>query len=426
MPPSSMRSPIEPNYRAASMFGGEHIRLMVTGLSRHRQLRQNDALAELASKDSFCGHHDNVSPNCSLPPDAPLVASTYSTSQCLLKHPDLRADLFPAAQLQAYAGLPRKLELLGHRMQSGHCIKQKTASEARARMVIARACSRKVARQIEPVVMRIAKELLVKASGIFDIVGDYGAVVPDLVLCHLLAMPPEQRALLRSWAEDLSRVADCEPQLTSRASEVMLQIREHVNRVRSLPLQDRHDGYGALTDCCDRITAEDVTNGVAVMLAAGNETVQDLIANTVLLLVEDRDLEQRVREEPELVEALIEETLRLESPVQATDRVAPHSVKAVGQCLHAWQRTTVHLAAANRDPKVFRQPDSVDLQRQCQPHVAFGLGANRCPAAALARMEGRVTITMLLQHTQGFRVIAPAIRKPPGILHGLKSLIIRL
>jgi len=407
------------------MFGGELVRLEVTKLSHHRQVRQNHALAELASRDSFSGHNENDSPS-DAPPNESLVASTYSTSQSLLKHPELRADLFPAARLQAYADSPRQLERLGRLMKSGRCIKEKTAGEARIRMVIARACSRSIAQQIEPLVERITNELVDKANGVIDVVGDYGALVPDLVLCHLLAMPPEQRPQLRCWAEDLSRVADCEPQLTSRASEVMLQIRDHIDRVQSLPLQERDDGFGTLTVCCDRVTADDVTNGVAVMLAAGNETVQDLIANTVLILVENRDVEQQVREVPELVDALIEETLRLESPVQATDRVAPRRVKAAGQCLHAWQRATVHLAAANRDPSVYLQPNSVDLERQRKPHVAFGLGANRCPAAALARMEGRIAITTLLQRTREFHVIGPAIRKPPGILHGLRSLVIGL
>ena len=163
---------------------------------------------------------------------------------------------------------------------------------------------------------------------------------------------------------------------------------------------------------------------LVLLLVAGNETTTNLIGNAVLAFMEHPDQLHRIYDDPSLLPSAIEEVLRFSSPVQATARVAMRDTEVSGRTVHAGQQAVTWLAAANRDPEVFPDPDTFDVARTPNRHLSFGLGIHFCLGAPLARMEARIALGAFLAHIQRFRRAddGPLPRVPTFIMRGVRSL----
>jgi cytochrome P450 family 144 len=141
------------------------------------------------------------------------------------------------------------------------------------------------------------------------------------------------------------------------------------------------------------------------LLSAGGETTSSLVGNAVRLLADDQELQQQLREKPELIDTFVEEALRLESPFRQQMRSIPHDTTLGGVDVPAGSTAVLLFGSANRDPAQFDNPDIVDLTRGSpRRHLAFGHGIHYCVGAALARIEARAVLTTLLERTQEFTV----------------------
>ena len=141
------------------------------------------------------------------------------------------------------------------------------------------------------------------------------------------------------------------------------------------------------------------------LLTAGNESTSSLIGSAMLLLARDEGLQQQLRDNPALIEAFLEETLRLESPFKGHFRLTRRDTEIGGLPLPAGSRVMLLWSAANRDEDVFEDAPSVNLQREAlKKHMAFGYGIHHCIGAPLARAEARIAIETLLQKTRSVRV----------------------
>jgi cytochrome P450 len=147
----------------------------------------------------------------------------------------------------------------------------------------------------------------------------------------------------------------------------------------------------------ERLSPSDILGFFQLLLAAGTETTTNLIDNTVLCLCEHPDLRARLERAPELRPGAIEEVLRYRTPAQTVVRQTLREVEMHGQRIPAGQLVIVVTGAANRDPRVFTDPDKFDIARDPNPHVAFGQGIHFCIGAALSRLEGRVAVGELLR-----------------------------
>jgi cytochrome P450 len=172
------------------------------------------------------------------------------------------------------------------------------------------------------------------------------------------------------------------------------------------------------------------------LFAAGQDTSAKLIGNAMRYLCENRDMQDRLRADPSLVPAFLEEMLRLEGSTKMTARLAVRDTRIGDLAVPAGKRVFIGLAAANRDPRRWEEPNDFKLDRQkIKEHLAFGRGAHTCAGAPLARVEVRVLFERLLEHTSQM-AICEEHHGPPGdralnyeasyIIRGLENLHVEL
>ncbi len=192
---------------------------------------------------------------------------------------------------------------------------------------------------------------------------------------------------------------------------------------RRQPKDDLLSGLIAAEERGEALSEEELLATCILLLAAGNETTTNLIGNGTLALLRNPDQFALLREQPELVESAVEEFLRYDGPVQGTGRVAMEEIEIGGQVINEGQIAFTMLAAADRDPAIFPDPDALDITRKENRHIAFGYGIHFCLGAPLARAEAQVAFATMLRRLPELRLDA---EEPQWggtfILRGLKSL----
>lgn len=242
---------------------------------------------------------------------------------------------------------------------------------------------------------------LAEASG-GDLMDQLAFPLPANVISELVGVPREDRDWLRPLVADLS--ATLEP-LTSeevqrKAAESGQVVREYLNELiadrRADPRDDLLSGLIAASDGEDRLSQEEVVVTTLLIYAAGFETTTNLIGNMVLTLLRHPDQLARIRADRSLVPSAVEEVLRFESPVQLDGRTALEPAEIAGHRVEEGQGVMTLLGAANRDPSVISDPDVFDVGRSDIPLLSFGSGIHYCLGASLARLEGQIVLSQLL------------------------------
>ena len=159
-----------------------------------------------------------------------------------------------------------------------------------------------------------------------------------------------------------------------------------------------------------------------IIYLAGNTTTSSLVSNGLYLLAQHPDQQARLAATPEAVPNATEELLRYESPVQWTSRFTTADVEMYGQVVPRGSRVMMLLAAAHRDPRVFDDPNTLDVFRRPRRHLGFGDGVHRCVGAPLARLEGRVALEVIFERVPHFRLAGEPERLHISTERGLASL----
>jgi len=195
---------------------------------------------------------------------------------------------------------------------------------------------------------------------------------------------------------------------------------------RAAPQDDLISALATAEEGGQRLTDDELMAMVFVLIIAGHETTVNLIGSGALALLENPDQLRLLRQRPELIKNAIEELLRYTSPVdQATERYAREAVTLHGVTIPKGELVLAVIASANRDEQQFPEPDRLDLTREANKHLAFGLGAHYCVGAPLARLEGQIAIQSLVARLPNMRLAAApgALRwRPGGTVRGLEAL----
>jgi pimeloyl-[acyl-carrier protein] synthase len=241
-------------------------------------------------------------------------------------------------------------------------------------------------------------------QGHMDMIGDFANHLPAIVTAQLLGLPIEDHERLHAWVLDLAEVLGNFQHHPNRVAEIVRSLEDLKQYVAARMEEQRRcpsNGliYSLMTTEVNgcRLCDDEVIANTIITLIGGHETTTNLIASGFLTLLRTPDCLEQLRQHPEIVGSAVEELLRYESPVQHTARVARADMELGGKPIPKESKVVAVLAAANRDPSRFANPDSVDLLRPDNRHVAFGWAAHFCFGAPLARVEGQIAFNTLLR-----------------------------
>jgi cytochrome P450 len=279
------------------------------------------------------------------------------------------------------------------------------AQHTRLRNICSAAFTPRRVEGLRAVIESIAQELIdnVIVSGQMDMIADFANPYPATVTARLLGLPQEDHRQLHAWVLDLAELLgnfQHNPNRVARIVQSLEELKSYVAaRIRELRMSPA-DGliYSLMTAEVDgqRLTEEEVIANTIITLIGGHETTTNLIASGFLTLLRYPDSLEQLRTHPEIVASAVEELLRYESPVQHTARIASADMELGGKNIRKGAKVVAALAAANRDPNRFPDPDRLDLLRSDNRHLAFGWAAHFCFGAPLARMEGQIAFNILL------------------------------
>jgi cytochrome P450 len=286
---------------------------------------------------------------------------------------------------------------------------------------------------IKEIAKRLIGDVIAKGSGEFDVISEFAEPFPAIVTAEMLGVPTEDHPRLKDWSADFAEMlgnlqhnSDRAPHLLRSLENMIMYFRNAVREKEKRPTAGLI--YSLMTAEVDggRLTEEEVIANSILTMIGGQETTTNLIGNGLLLLLNHPDQMARLTADPSLVPTAVEELLRCESPVQHTARIAPEDVVLGGKQIRKGQSVIAVMGAANRDPERFPNPDTVDVARKDNRHLAFGWAAHFCFGAPLARMEGQIAFSEMLRRLPNLRLHSANLEWRGNLgLRGLKALPVR-
>jgi cytochrome P450 len=287
--------------------------------------------------------------------------------------------------------------------------------------------------QLRPEILRIATALLDRVQGQrqIDLVENFAYPLPVTVICRILGVPLEDEPQFHQWAkalvESLATPTEEERRQRERASnELNRYMAELIERRRKQPGNDMLSGLALDTGPEGRMETPYLVSTAVLLLIAGHETTVNLIDNGMLTLLRHPAILERLRNTPDLMIPAVEELLRYEPPVQLLpNRTTLDEITLAGTTIPKGVVVTLALAAGNRDPARFTDPDRFDPERRDNQHLGFGSGIHSCFGAPLARVEAQIALTELARRLEQPRlVVDPPPYRPSPILRGPEHLLI--
>jgi cytochrome P450 len=270
-------------------------------------------------------------------------------------------------------------------------------------------------------------------AGEIDLVADFAWQFPLVVVAEMLGVPATDRQRFHAWSRDLApsfelAMSPEEAERAQRAADEFIEYFHQVIEARSRePENDLVSGLVNAEDDADVLSQEQLVVNLILILAAGHETVMNLIGNAMLALLRHPDQLELLRSRPELMEDAVEELLRYDCPIQLTTRIAIEDITLDGQTIPAGARIAIALASANRDSERFPDADRLDLTRGDRNHLALGGGVHYCLGNALARIEAGIAIGMLLDRYERIELATEQLEYRDTILvRGVKALPLRV
>ena len=280
-------------------------------------------------------------------------------------------------------------------------------AHTRVRRLIMGALSPRAIAAMEPDLIRLVDTLLdaMAEKGKVELIEDFASAIPVEVIGNLLDVPHAERGPLRDWS--LAILGALEPVISTEAfargnravEQFLAYLETLVERRRAKPGNPSQDVLTRLIqgeENGERLSEKELLHNCIFLLNAGHETTTNLIGNGLVALSDHPEQKQRLIAHPELIKTAIEEMLRYESSNQLGNRMIVEEVELGGIAMPPGTPVTLCIGAANRDPLQFPHPETLDIARTPNRHLAFGTGAHQCAGMALARLEGAIAIARFL------------------------------
>jgi cytochrome P450 len=288
-------------------------------------------------------------------------------------------------------------------------------AHTRVRKLLAPVFTPRALKAIEPSIEALVDRLLDQAAqaGVIDLIDDFAAAIPMQLIGDLLGVPPGERGPLRKWSltilgalepalkreqfdAGVNSVAEFKAYLTGLIAQRKQNAGSDGREILSI-LINASEFAGDAGGGGERLSELELIHNCIFLLNAGHETTTNLIGNSVDLLLRNPEARADLAANPALIDTAIEEFLRMESPNQLGNRRAVRDARLGDVAIAAGSYVHLCIAAANRDPAQFPDPDRLDIRRSPNRNLAFGLGIHACAGMSLARMEARIAIGKLVE-----------------------------
>ncbi|MDJ0756893.1 MAG: cytochrome P450 [Ardenticatenaceae bacterium] len=316
--------------------------------------------------------------------------------------------------------LPKSFRPLMHNM-----LNTDEPDHRRLRNLVHKGFTPRMIANLAPRIEAIAAEFLEKArkQGTFDLIEGFALPLPVTVIAEMIGIPKEDHPLFREWSNKI--VVSPTPFNLLRAVPAVRRFMKYLRRLtdqrRVDPQDDLLSALALAEEEGDRLTEDELLGTVFLLFVAGHETTVNLIANGMLALFNHPDQLDLLKENPDLIESAIEEMLRFDGPLQTTEMsFAKETFELHGVTIPQGTTVLPALLSANRDEAVFPNPDTFDITRSPNKHLAFGQGIHYCLGAPLARLEAKIAFCTLLQQMPDLRLAVS-----PEKLHYRSMLLLR-
>ncbi|PSR23260.1 MAG: cytochrome P450 [Sulfobacillus acidophilus] len=297
----------------------------------------------------------------------------------------------------------------------------------RLRGLVTQAFQPRHLKRLEPFIVEVARQFSdrVVADGEGELVSQFAFPLPAVVIAELLGVPRADHPQFRAWSKQIVRLLDPSqsPEARQNAMEARWQLLDYFHHLiaekRRAPADDLLTELVQVEADGDRLAPGELLAMALLLLVAGHETTTNLIPMGTLALIPH----PHPRPEDDWHDP-VEELLRYTSPVQLDARLVAESISLGTVTIPGGSWVTLVLGAANRDPSIFPDPDTLNLSRHPNPHLAFGRGIHFCLGAALARMEALIAFPTLWQYE--WRLAGEPLWNENIVLRGLTALPVRL
>ncbi|RDI18750.1 cytochrome P450 [Lentzea flaviverrucosa] len=353
------------------------------------------------------------------------VAVSHAACSAVLRHRSLGriwSDVKPVEQFMAFNLLHRN-----------SLLENEPPTHTRLRRLVAAAFGRGHVERLRPWVADLADKLVdelvvkIKDQGHADLLAHVAAPLPVEVIAELLGVPGEDRYLLQPWSNAIVKMyeyglpVEQQDAAERAATEFVAYLRELIALRRVSPGNDLVSDLVAVTDTDGaRLTEDELVATAVLLLMAGHEATVNVIGNGVYALMKHRSQWERLS--PELLPTAVEELIRYDSPLQLFERTATERVEIAGHVIEPGEKIAALLGAAARDPLVFENPDVLDIGREKNQHLGFGMGIHYCLGAPLARIEVEAALSSLHRKLPGAVLAEEPGRRAEFVIRGLHSL----
>ncbi|GGE55038.1 cytochrome P450 family protein [Priestia taiwanensis] len=272
----------------------------------------------------------------------------------------------------------------------------------RLRRLVSKAFSPRMIENLRPRIQQITNELLdnVKEKGKMDVIADFANPLPIIVISEMLGIPTENQQQFREWTHTLMSAA-LDPRQVATVTNTLDQFIHYIevllDEKRISPCDDLMSALIQAQEQEDKLSKNELLSTIWLLFIAGHETTVNLIGNGMLALLQHPEQMKMLRDNPSLLPSAIEELLRYAGPIMIAHRFASEDVVMHGKTIKKGEMVLFSLAAANIDPRKFENPETLNITREENNHLAFGSGIHHCLGAPLARLEGEIAFGTLLQ-----------------------------
>jgi hypothetical protein len=257
--------------------------------------------------------------------------------------------------------------------------------------------------RIQEIATRLIDDIQARGDGKMDLLADFAEPLPAIVTAEMFGIPIEDHVRLKDWSATFAEMLGNFQHNPDRIGDVLHAAENLTAYFQGAILQRRENPRPGLVQSLmssevdgDRLTDEELVANCIVTMVGGQETTTNLIGNGMLTLLRNPTKMAYLRSNTQIMQSAVEELLRYESPSQHTARLAPDDLVLGGKEIRKRDAVVAVMAAGNRDPGRFPNPDQIDFNRVDNRHLAFGWAAHFCFGAPLARLEGQIAFETLL------------------------------